>query len=132
MDVVRVRTCKGSNCIEIQLDWQYEGKKHCSIVAMPLEHFRKEDMWSIVRMLLDAAENQSKKKEEKSEWISVKDRLPEKNGVVLVCTEDDYVCSAGYSNYGKPTFLIDSMYGGDELDDVTHWMPLPPAPKEDA
>ena len=63
------------------------------------------------------------------EWISVNDKLPEKNGDVLVCTEDDYVCSASYSNYGKPTFLIDSIYGGDELDDVTHWMPLPDAPK---
>lgn len=63
MDVARVRVCKGSNYIEIQLDWQYEGEDYHSLVSIPLTHFRKEDMWSIVRMLLDSVESQSKEKE---------------------------------------------------------------------
>lgn len=129
MDVVKVRTCTGSNYIEIQLDWQYEGEKHCSIVAMPLEHFRKEDMWSIVRMLLDAAENQSKKKEEKPEWISVNDRLP-KIGERVLCWWVDR--DGGY--YGFAAYQGESKWyvSNEGMPHVTHWMHLPPAPKEDA
>lgn len=91
------------------------------------------------------------------EWISVKDRLPEKYGResdrVLINTKAGVV-SAQYlfdkkvwvDNANKlawetpiglrrsdgsvlwccpPTFYDESM-------GVTHWMPLPPAPKEDA
>ena len=69
MDVVRVRTCRGSNSIEIQMDWQYEDEKYSSVIAVPLKHFRKADMWFIVRMMLDAAENKSKEKEKKPEMF---------------------------------------------------------------
>lgn len=124
MDVVRVRTCKGSNYIEIQLDWQYEGEKHHSIISIPLEHFRKEDMWSIVRMLLDAAENQSKKKEKSVEWISVNDRLPETGKDVIVCHKNGHVALNAY--------LDRRWWYLDDRNKITHWMPLPPAPKENA
>jgi hypothetical protein len=63
------------------------------------------------------------------EWISVKDRLPEKMVMVLI-----------YDKYG---FSIDRMvnktptgwpvFDGDEFQhnlDVTHWMPLPEPPKQ--
>ena len=58
-----------------------------------------------------------------SEWISVDERLPEENVRVLVCIKSDH----SYT-------MIDT----DRLDDkgfvrwykdVTHWMPLPEAPK---
>lgn len=63
-----------------------------------------------------------------SEWISVKDRLPEGYKDVLVCFEN----SSGYH--------VDITFYSDKLDygegwyltaDITHWMPLPEPPKED-
>ena len=63
MDVARVRVCKGSDYVEIRLDWQYEGEDYHSLASIPLTHFRKRDIWSIVRMLLDSVESQSKEKE---------------------------------------------------------------------
>jgi hypothetical protein len=55
---------------------------------------------------------------EKTKWISVKDRLPEKYVGVLVYNgsiHEDFICSSGY--------FYDTL-------DVTHWMPLPEPPKE--
>jgi len=60
----------------------------------------------------------------KQEWISVDERLPSKSGKYICCTT-------------KGTILIERFY---QLDDggwfsnhnfctVTHWMPLPEAPK---
>ena len=59
----------------------------------------------------------------KSEWISVDERLPERIGKYLVFTVDRriYICD-----------FIDHYCDGDaQFDDykVTHWMPLPEAPK---
>ncbi len=62
-----------------------------------------------------------------SEWISVKDRLPE--------TEDMYLC---YLATGKVTefYLNANEMSGDRKwgygidQEATHWMPLPEPPKE--
>lgn len=61
------------------------------------------------------------------EWISVKDRLPEEPGEVLVVL------------YGKVG--IAWYHGGEQfetgsglicyVEEVTHWMPLPKPPKDD-
>lgn len=61
------------------------------------------------------------------EWISVKDRLPEKRKDVLCLFQDNtrirnrieisWVDSVG-------CFLYEAIYG-----EVTHWMPLPEPPK---
>ena len=49
-----------------------------------------------------------------NEWISVKDRLPDKDGEhILVCYSDGWIC--------------DQFTPVD--DGVTHWMPLPQPPK---
>ena len=86
-----------------------------------------------------------------SEWISVKDRLPDSDGRYLVCrsitksiksigvskfTKNPYhVDKYDFSEYKgckKPIFYeYDSEWGYCELDDVTHWMPLPELPKEE-
>lgn len=66
------------------------------------------------------------------EWISAKDRLPDFDGAVLACTR-----------YGEiRVFLSDedgdwfdergSFYSRNTSGEVTHWMPLPKPPKEDA
>lgn len=58
------------------------------------------------------------------EWISVKDRLPDKAGWYLVFrTKHTHAETAFFK--GK-TFPLDNHYGT-----ITHWMPLPQPPKMD-
>lgn len=75
------------------------------------------------------------------EWISVKDRLPEKEGDYLVYTyvEDQYVCRFSNINYHKRKPVMEfrvnceCCYAEDDdfkSSDVTHWMPLPKPPPE--
>lgn len=53
------------------------------------------------------------------DWISVKDRLPDKYCEVIVATDDGTVKSAVYLPNGKwNTFL-----------NITHWMEFPDAPE---
>ena len=59
------------------------------------------------------------------EWISVKDRLPEKEEVHYLIY-DGYEIVMGMIDNGK---LITLEF--IEIDDATHWMPLPKPPKED-
>lgn len=64
-----------------------------------------------------------------SEWISVKDRVPEKHKKVLWCGvkgglfigeyHDPFLCGAVIAKDSRGHFR-----------DVTHWMPLPELPKE--
>ena len=61
------------------------------------------------------------------EWISVKDRLPEVGKKVLVyCKENknDYEIGA-YSDTYRGFFVRQTWY-----ENITHWMPLPPAPED--
>ena len=73
-----------------------------------------------------------------AEWISVKDRLPEENVPVLICTQEGAIWMAEYLEERRPHTTataywetVDVMYGcGAELEttEVTHWMPLPEPP----
>ena len=62
----------------------------------------------------------------KAEWISVEDRLPKKDRACLVFV--DFLEDA-------PTVSIDRWDGNEWLrwpgGGITHWMPLPEAPKEE-
>ena len=73
------------------------------------------------------------------EWISVKDRLPEKitNKVIVLC-KNGYRGFGHYEDYkGKQTrYNLESNKPFTDWDledcesyEVTHWMPLPSAPK---
>ena len=66
-------------------------------------------------------------KENKMEWISVKDRLPEKEDDVLAYEFRGDVSIAYISGYEwrnlESGYVMDASY-------VTHWMPLPEPPKE--
>ena len=58
------------------------------------------------------------------EWISVKDRLPEDQEEVLVCTRS----KNGVRNIDKGYMAIDRFIHRGRAE-VTHWMPLPKPPK---
>lgn len=83
-----------------------------------------------------------------AEWISVKDRLPEKDGEYLCCLlrkrneQNYYIKIVEYSHgseildfstihrYTCEAWLgYDSDFGYYKIDNVTHWMPLPNPPK---
>lgn len=67
-----------------------------------------------------------------SEWISVKERVPDDWKRVLVCIRHKHNPEDGYREIGilhwtKP-------YGWSMKDnyyEITHWMPLPEPPKEE-
>lgn len=69
-----------------------------------------------------------------SEWISIKDRLPERKGQYIVAY---HPCM--WDNVMQETVVgIDSYRGGkggiwvkNKYQRVTHWMPMPLPPKED-
>ena len=57
------------------------------------------------------------------EWISVDERLPNKEGVYLVYTYKRHMKMSKYSGWG-----VDDEASFDDYF-VTHWMPLPEPPK---
>lgn len=72
-------------------------------------------------------------------WVSVKDRLPEKDGEYLVYIDWRYCQLASFTtnkpkeftfiNAGYGWYDYDSDYGFYEVRRVTHWMPLPEPPE---
>jgi len=67
----------------------------------------------------------------KSEWISVKNKLPEKSDEYIVADESNNVFSLIYRTDIKWCYQADNKGYHDlyEHNDITHWMPLPDAPK---
>ena len=78
-------------------------------------------------------------------WIPVEERLPEEEGTYIVCVDgevkyDAYCILEGIERWlcydGRPSALYIDPYSGKPLRQspyprVTHWMPLPKAPKEE-
>ena len=69
-------------------------------------------------------------------WIKVQDRLPEEKQDVIYYFKETGVHCGRFKKEPDPAgqdFTYDCFYGLDGFlcDDVTHWMPLPDAPKED-
>lgn len=67
-----------------------------------------------------------------TEWISVKDRLPESTDLYLVSAVHRYNKADGYRSIQVRLYFKDDddWHGLHDLYEVTHWMPLPEAPKE--
>ena len=73
--------------------------------------------------------------EEKSKWIPVTERLPDEDGTYLVCTAPGTVTTARFYAFKSfpatkhlPALHRPSSWQSNR--NVTHWMPLPEAPKE--
>lgn len=69
-----------------------------------------------------------------SEWINVKDKLPDKQDCYLTYYNTNDYCIIDISGWDmkKQMFVyLDPEYYGDENENITHWMPLPEPPKED-
>ena len=111
-------TCK--NCLHLDVCYQIEHFGHDPEEDVNCKHFK-----------------------DKSGWISVKDRLPDKEGKYLVYINDgrDFIGMACFyrdlHKFNKYEFhnqhrcgwcQYDSEWGDYEVSNVTHWMPLPTAP----
>ena len=57
------------------------------------------------------------------EWISVEDRLPKKDEIVIICTDENFIYAGEL--IGDTWFLDNDSWA----ETVTHWMPLPLPPK---
>ena len=57
------------------------------------------------------------------EWISVKDRLPKNDEIVIICTDKNFIYAGEL--IGNTWFLDNDSWTAT----VTHWMPLPQPPK---
>ena len=57
------------------------------------------------------------------EWVSVDDRLPDDDEVVIICTDKNFVYAGEL--IGDTWFLDNDSWTAT----VTHWMPLPEPPK---
>jgi hypothetical protein len=81
-----------------------------------------------------------------NKWISVKDRLPDKNGKYLCYCGESFIKTTDIYSFAKNLkkvdkydfrdkkagwYSYDSEWGYFERSGVTHWMPLPEPPKED-
>ena len=64
----------------------------------------------------------------KQEWISVKDRLPKPNKLVLCWWQSG---DGEKEHYGFATFQSHGVWyvSNEGMPEVTHWMPLPEPPK---
>ena len=67
----------------------------------------------------------------KQEWISVDERLPEETCECLAVSKFGTISLVNYSNRYKAFNATDDYDDGDrwKFSDITHWMPLPEAPK---
>ena len=64
-------------------------------------------------------------------WISVKDRLPEKSGSYLVCSDRDAVYETHFhtKKYFLNGYMREAGFTQRGKTIITHWMPLPQPPK---
>ena len=71
----------------------------------------------------------SKDYEPDDDWINIKDRLPDKDGLYIVCKTIKPHQIVFEARWKGDKWL--SVVKNNQLDYVTHWQPLPEPPKEE-
>ena len=90
------------------------------------DDLRKAESWCELDGVLNryqTVKNLSKMGYRKTEWISVEERLPDRNG--------RYLTHCNVEGQSLVCILYFCKVGGFNEGTVTHWMPLPEPPKED-
>lgn len=102
-------------------DW--EDSKGARIEHLLVEYTGKPtyDIKSARLMVLPESKEHSRKT--RQEWISVKDRLPKNDEIVIICTDKNFIYAGEL--IGDTWFLDNDSWTAT----VTHWMPLPQPPK---
>lgn len=59
------------------------------------------------------------------QWISVKDRLPDEDGEMVLASDGTRRVTANFFHDGQRFYFYNP-----HMEIVTHWMPLPKAPEE--
>ena len=67
--------------------------------------------------------------EDKPDWLSVEEGLPQHQGNVVICCDNNGNVFTAWTSKRKGVFLDEQ--GGMAMLGITHWMPLPEPPKED-
>lgn len=83
-----------------------------------------ESLLPIEQSQTEALKKEIEELKEKTEWISVKERLPKEFTSVLVIGNDIRSCAL----YRDKKFYTDFPLPTNE--EITHWMPLPTPPKQ--
>ena len=66
-----------------------------------------------------------------SQWISVEERVPKKDEIILCLTNNGQsVCEYVNYNHTDSRFYLNDLDYYFELENVSHWMPLPSPPKK--
>lgn len=88
-----------------------------------------EEEWSC-KLHSDALAYTKQLEAQVPKWISVEERLPDDDRDVLVCVNGNTI-DTGYCTFGHGGNRYWTTYAAIR-NNVTHWMPLPEPPKEDA
>lgn len=78
---------------------------------------------------LQAMHDYASSRSMESQWISVEERLPSEDEIILCLTNSGQsVCEYVNYNDNKSRFYLNDLDYYCELENVTHWMPLPENP----
>lgn len=90
-------------------------------------------VWNSCRAaMLQGAEHVSNRDKLPEGWVACSERMPEEGDDMIVFTDEIVMSGVSYSK--KKGFYLQALeYDDDEpVDNVTHWMPLPAAPQQEA
>lgn len=83
-----------------------------------------------MRIIKEAFEFGAEWQAKQSPWISVKDKLPDNQNIVLVRDEYGGFCTA-YLHGPKSGFITYGEEAYRKFGEITHWMPIPPLKSND-
>lgn len=100
---------------------KYSKELHDDLRTQPYASWDQEFNQEMFTALLDEIDRLNASRR----WIPVSERLPEMWTTILIRCSDNYMTTSQLMSDPKNGNIIFS------LKDVTHWMPLPPAPESE-